>query len=147
MRYCTLDDLTLAIPVRTLTQLSNDTSPATEPNQEVVERAVAHAEEVIDGYLRSRYVLPLKEVPTVVRELTVNIARHCLYARRPEGKDDLPPAVVRSYKAAMDMLAAIQKGTLTIGVEATQAAQAEPGKMRSNGAGKRIFNDHMLDKY
>ena len=32
MRYCTLEDLTLAIPARTLAQLSNDTAPANEPN-------------------------------------------------------------------------------------------------------------------
>jgi phage gp36-like protein len=146
MRYCTLDDLMLAIPVRTLAQLSNDTPPATEPNLPVVERAVAHAEEVIDGYLRSRYPLPLAEVPTVVRELTVNLARHWLYARRPEGKDDLPPAVVRAYTAAIDMLKSIQKGALTIGVQATQSAQPEPGRMRVN-APSRQFGPKVLDRY
>jgi len=147
MRYCTLEDLNLAIPARTLAQLSNDTSPATDPNLPVIERAVAHAEEVIDGYLRGRYDLPLKDVPTVVRELTVSIARHWLYARRPEGKDDLPPAVVRAYKAAMDMLTAIQKGALTIGVQATQGAQPEPGKMRMKTSGPRLFGRATLDKY
>jgi len=147
MRYCTLEDLTLAIPARTLAQLSNDTAPATEPNLPVIERAVAHAEEVIDGYLRGRYELPLAAVPTVVRELAVSISRHWLYARRPEGKEDLPPAVVRAYKAAMEMLTAIQKGALTIGVAATQAAQPEPAKMRVARAGRRRFGADVLEKY
>lgn len=147
MHYCSLDDLQLAIPARTLAQLSNDTPPATDPNMAVVERAVEHAEEVIDGYLRGRYELPLKEVPTVVRELAVSIARHWLYARRPEGKDDLPPAVVRGYKAAMEMLAAMQKGSLTIGVTATQGAQPEPGKMRVRVSGVRQFTPDLLRKY
>lgn len=147
MRYCTLDDLLLVIPARTLAQLSNDTPPATEPNLPVIERAVTSAEETIDGYLRGRYDLPLKEVPTVVRDLTVNIARHALYARRPDGKDDLPPAVVRAYKAAMEMLSAIQKGALTIGVAATQAAQPEPSKMRVKRSGSRRFGPDVLDRY
>lgn len=147
MRYCTLDDLKLVIPARTLAQLSNDTPPATEPNLEVIERAVTTAEETVDGYLRSRYELPLQQVPTVVRDLTVNIARHGLYARRPDGKDDLPPAVVRSYKAAMDMLVAIQKGLLSIGVATSQAAQPEPGKMRVKRSGSRRFSSDFLDKY
>ena len=147
MRYCTIDDLTLAIPARTLAQLSNDTAPANEPNLAVIERAVAHAEEVIDGYLRGRYELPLQDVPTVVRELTVNITRHWLYARRPEGKDDLPPAVVRAYKAAMDMLTAIQKGSLTIGVASTQVAQPEPSKMRVKRSGARRFGPDLLNRY
>jgi phage gp36-like protein len=146
MRYCTLDDLTLAIPARTLAQLSNDTAPATEPNLPVIERAVTHAEEVVDGCLRGRYELPLQEVPTIVRELTVNIARHWLYARRPEGKDDLPPAVVRGYKAAMDMLAAIQNGKLTIGIQATLGSQPEPGKMRVKARPRR-FDAATLDKF
>lgn len=147
MRYCTLDDLLLAIPARTLAQLSNDAPPATEPKLEVVERAVTAAEETVDGYLRGRYELPLQQVPTVVRELTVNIARHALYARRPDGKDDLPPAVVRAYKAAMEMLAAIQKGALTIGVAANQAAQPEPGKMRVKRSTARRFGSDLLGKY
>jgi phage gp36-like protein len=146
MRYCTIDDLTLAIPLRTLVQLSNDTSPATDVNMTVIERAVTAAEEMIDGYLRGHYTLPLTDVPTIVRELTVNIARHSLYARRPEGKDDLPPAVVRSYKAAMDMLKNIQGGSLSIGVAATQGTQPEPGKMRSRSARKR-FDAGLLSRY
>ncbi len=99
------------------------------------------------GYLRGRYELPLQEVPTVVRELTVNITRHWLYARRPEGKDDLPPAVVRAYKAAMDMLTAIQKGSLTIGVASTQVAQPEPSKMRVKRSGARRFGPDLLNRY
>ena len=112
----------------------------------VVEHAVTSAEEMIDGYLRGHYTLPLKDVPTIVRELTVSIARHSLYARRPEGKDDLPPAVVRSYKNALDMLKAIQSGALSIGVAATQGTQPEPGKMRSRSA-RRSFGADVLGKY
>lgn len=147
MRYCTLDDLLLKIPAKTLAQLTNDAPPFTEPNAAVVDSAVADAEEIINGHLRSRYELPLKEVPTVVRNIAVSLARHELYARRPEGKDDLPPAVVRSYKASMEMLASIQKGSMTILVQTTQAAQPEPGKMRVKRSGAQIFPRETLDKY
>lgn len=146
MRYCTLDDLLLLIQAKTLAQLTNDTAPATEPNLRVIERIVEGVEEVIDGGLRSRYDIPFKAVPTVVRDITVKIARHEIYTRRPEGKDDLPPAVVRGYKDAMAMLDAIKSGKMTIGIAATQAAQPEPGKMRMR-ARKRVFGDSVLDKF
>jgi phage gp36-like protein len=145
MRYCTLNDLLLAIPQRTLAELSNDAAPSVV-DMTVVARAVEHAEEVIDGYLRSRYTLPLVEVPTVLRDLTVNLARHWLYARRPEGTEDLPPAVVRGYKAAMQMLGEIQKGALTIGVLATQSTQPEAGKMRVR-ASARTFSADLMNRY
>lgn len=147
MPYCTLDDLQKAMPMRTLAQLTNDQPPAIEPDMAVVQRALEVADEIIDGHLRSRYELPLQAVPTVLRDLSVNLVRHSLYARRPEGKDDLPPAVVRGYKAAMEMLGQIQRGTLSIGVAATQAGQAQPGKMRVRVSGRRQFGPDVLDRY
>ena len=93
MRYCSLPDLQLAIPPQTLVWLSNDDESATAMNAAVVEEAVRQAEELVDAHLRGRYILPLDPVPSVVKDMTVNLARHWLYARRPEGSD-LPDAVI-----------------------------------------------------
>lgn len=146
MRYCTQDDLRLEIPARTLIQLTCDVSPATEPDVSVVERAINSAEELIDGYLRSRYGLPLKSVPTVLRDLAVTIARHSLYARRPDAKDGLPEAIVRTYRDAIKMLESIQKGALTIGVQIDAKPQPEAGAMRIK-AKRRSFDDCLMDRY
>ena len=144
MRYCSLDDLQLAIPPQTLIWLSNDDESATAVNAGVVEQAVAQAEELVDGFLRGRYNLPLSPVPTIVKDMTVNLARHWLYTRRPEG-NELPDAVVRTHKSAMSLLETIRDGKLTIG-QPTGEALAEPGEVKVR-ARRRIFGQDTLDRY
>ncbi|STQ91399.1 gp436 family protein [Iodobacter fluviatilis] len=153
MRYCTLADLQLAIPLQTLIALSNDAQPdlsyggtVTPPQlmMEVIEDKVRQAEEVVDSHLRGRYTLPLLPVPTVIKDLTIKLARHELYARRPEG-GDLPDAVVRTYKASMHMLEQIRDGKLTIGIPTGEAAP-ESGEMKVRTSERR-FNKKLLDSY
>jgi len=151
MRYCTLADLQLAIPKRTLIDLSNDAADAgfsqampTEINEAVVEEAVRQAEELVDAHMRGRYTLPLNPVPSVVKDMTVNLARHWLYARRPEGAE-LPDAVTRTYKGALDLLASIRDGKLTVGTPTGEDAP-EPGEMKVRARPRR-FSNSLLDRY
>ena len=148
MRYCSLPDLQLAIPPQTLVWLSNDDESATAMNAAVVEEAVRQAEELVDAHLRGRYILPLggadAPVPSVVKDMTVNLARHWLYARRPEGSE-LPDAVTRTYKSALQMLEAIRDAKLTIGVPTGEAAP-EPGEMKVRARSRRFGSD-LLDRY
>lgn len=113
--YLSVQDLAEAFSERALIELSNDASRATEANQRVLELAIQYATETIDGYLRSRYTLPLSSVPTIVRNIGLQLARHWLYARRPEGKG-LPDSVKDTYKQALKELEAIQQGKLHLGV-------------------------------
>ncbi|MFB9160005.1 gp436 family protein [Chromobacterium violaceum] len=149
MHYCTLADLQLAIPQATLIQLTNDTvaeygAPAPALNQAVVDEAVRQAEELVDAHLRGRYVLPLDPVPSVIKDATVNLARHWLYARRPEG-NELPDAVTRTYKAALQILESIRDGKLTIGLPTGELAP-EPGEVRVR-ARRQVFSAAMLERY
>ncbi len=149
MRYCSLADLQLAMPLATLIQLSNDTvveygQPEPTLNLAVVEEAVHQGEELVDAHLRGRYNLPLDPVPSMVKNMTVNLARHWLYARRPEGSE-LPDAVTRTYKSALQMLEAIRDGKLTIGVPTGEAAP-EPGEMKVRARPRR-FSSNLLDRY
>jgi phage gp36-like protein len=154
MRYCTLADLQLAIPLQTLIALSNDAQPdlsyggPSVPPQlvmEVIEDRVRQAEEVVDAHLRGRYTLPLLPVPTVIKDIAIKLARHELYARRPEG-GDLPDAVTRTYKASMSMLEQIRDGKLTIGMPLTGEAAPEAGEMKVRTRERR-FNNNVLDRY
>nr|VFK16262.1 MAG: Mu-like prophage protein gp36 [Candidatus Kentron sp. LFY] len=147
MRYCTPEDLALAVPRETLAQLSNDDAPEDGPDMAVLERVVSDAEDLIDGYLRGRYDLPFPSAPSVVRRITVDLARHGLYARRPEGGDDLPDAVVRAYKAGIETLKAIRDGGISLGVPETQGAQPEPASVRTKRSGGRRFSADLLSKY
>lgn len=126
MRYCTQADLLLMIPEATLIQLSNDDGMGTEVNWGVVGEAVRSAEEMVDAYLRGRYVLPLENAPTLIKDSTLSLARHWLYARRPEGSE-LPDAVRHSYKATLHILEQIKTGKLTIGSTETGQSTPAPG--------------------
>ena len=144
MRYCSLADLQLAVPAQTLIWLSNDDEAAGAMNVAVVEESVRQAEELVDAHLRGRYILPLDPVPSVVKDMTVNLARHWLYARRPEGSD-LPDAVTRTHKSALHMLEAIRDGKLTIGAPSGEAAP-EPGEIKVRARPQRFSSD-LLDRY
>ncbi|MDU9028708.1 gp436 family protein [Pseudomonas mediterranea] len=127
MRYCTRDDLGNAIPLMTLTQLSNDDPAAAQPNESVIDDSLRQAQELVDGYLRGRYHLPLDQVPTVLRDAVVYLARHWLYQRRPEGA--LPEAVISSRKDTLKLLESIRDGVVTLGLP-TGHAVPEPGEVR-----------------
>lgn len=149
MSYCTLADLQLAMPTQTLIALSNDAvpdfnSPQPTMNESVITEALGQAGELIDAYLRSRYTLPLVEVPSVVKNLAVQLARHWLYARRPEGAE-LPDAVVRGHKEAIRLLESIRDGKVALGLPGGEPAP-EPGEVKVR-ARRRTFGANLLERY
>ena len=81
-----------------------------------------HATEIVDGYLRSRYVLPLSQVPTLVRNICLQLARFWLYSRRPEGKG-FPDNVKETHTQALKDLERIQNGKLHLGLTELGSAQ------------------------
>lgn len=143
MHYCTRADIGKAIPELTLIQLSNDDPTAELPNESVIEDGVRQAEELVDGYLRGRYDLPLDPVPSVLRDAVVYLARHWLYQRRPEGA--LPEAVKDSRKDTLKLLESIRDGVVTLGMP-TGEATPEPGKIRAR-ARRQQFGDDLLERY
>ncbi|UZE21848.1 DUF1320 domain-containing protein [Pseudomonas sp. B21-056] len=143
MRYCTRADIGNAIPEMTLIQLSNDDPAAMSPNENVIEDGVRQAEELVDGYLRGRYNLPLDPVPTVLRDAVVYLARHWLYQRRPEGA--LPDAVKDSRKDTVKLLESIRDGVVTLGMPSGHAAP-EPGEIRVR-ARRQQFGRDLWERY
>lgn len=113
--YIQAQDLTEVISEATLIQLSNDNSRATEVNQAVLHKACEYACQTVDGYLRSRYLLPLKDVPTLVRNTCLQLARYWLYSRRPDGKG-FPDNVKDTYTQALKDLERIADGKLHLGL-------------------------------
>ncbi|MDH4869816.1 DUF1320 domain-containing protein [Pseudomonas sp. BN515] len=143
MRYCTRQDIGKAIPELTLVQLSSDDPAAELPNESVIEDGVRQAEELVDGYLRGRYVLPLDPVPTVLRDAVVYLTRHWLYQRRPEGA--IPDAVKDSRKDTIKLLESIRDGVVTLGMPSGQTAP-EPGEIRVR-ARRQQFDDDLWRGY
>lgn len=143
MRYLTLSDLEKVIPRATLIQLSNDDPEAAAPDGGVIGEIVGDAEEMVDAHLRGRYTLPLATVPPVLRQLAARLARHGLYARRPEG--GIPDAVAADHKEGVRMLEAIRDGKLTLGLPTGEPAP-EPGAVAVR-APRRRFDRETWEGY
>ncbi|WP_139354619.1 DUF1320 domain-containing protein, partial [Escherichia coli] len=98
-------------------------SPATV-NTRVVASCIRYADELIDAHLRGRCILPLAEIPTVLRDIAITLVRYRLYARRPEG--DLPDPVKDDHKAALPPPRDLRDHRLTLGHTYTQRRLPRP---------------------
>lgn len=76
------------------------------------------AEQLIDGYLRARYPLPLAPVPPVLRKLARAITRYELHRYRIDREHPIAVA----YRDAVRLLEQISKGTVTLGADDPVAA-------------------------
>lgn len=153
MGYATLDDLRQIMSAGTLAQLTQDDASAltdvdlatgniTEPpiNIGIVENALRSADELIDSHLRGRYTLPLEKTPTLLRDLAAHIARYRLYSRRPEG-DNTPEIVIKDHNNAVQLLAMIRNGKVSVGIAETGEITPSPAEMRARAPEKQFGAD------
>ena len=141
MPYITQADIAAHLPNADLVQLTDD-ERAGVVNSARVDEAIGYADELIDGYLRGRYTLPLSSVPGLIKNLSKDIAVHRLYSRR---KADIPEKIGAQFKNALKLLEQIQKGVVSIGVE---SASQGAGNYKGNKAvTDRVFAKDTLDNY
>ncbi len=96
--------------------------------------AAADADAIIDGYVGSRYTVPLATVPAFVVGIAADLTRYELYEEAPTKE------VIERRKMAMDMLRDIRAGNLVMpGADSTEAP---PGVAVS--AADRVFTDTVL---
>jgi phage gp36-like protein len=117
MTYATQADLEDRFGVDELTQLT-DRAGAGGPDAGIVARALADADAEIDGYLASRYALPLTTVPAVLARIACDIARYRLW------EDRASEEVRLRYEDARRTLESIAKGQVSLGLPAASAAPA-----------------------
>ena len=148
MAYTNLDNLISLIPRQELINLTNDTAPATEVCEEKIISAMKYADEVINSYLRNKYVLPLSFVPDLIVQLATDITAHRLYSRRPR---KLPEHIKDSYDVAINMLKNLQKEQMILDLpqEHPNETVTPPAKMVvTNATGNtRIFNDNVMSRF
>lgn len=124
MPYTTLADLTDRYGERLLIDLTDRAEVASGLiDSDVVDRALADADALIDGYLAARYTLPLAEVPALIATLAQVITVWNLHVYEPN------PKIEADYKAAIRSLEAISKGSIRLSV-----AGIEPENDGSGGA-------------
>ncbi len=144
MAYSTLDNLLMVIPEQELKNLTNDTYPAEEINNEKVAGAIEYADEFINSFLRNKYLLPLKYVPMLVQKLSTDIAAYRLYSRRPK---KLPEHIVESYNESKKILISLKKEEMILDLpsEHPEKDVTPPAKMVVTNSTKssKIFNDNI----
>ena len=145
MVYAQPSDMIARYPNRDLVQLTNEDPTETAVNQDVLAQALADASAEIDGYLESRFRLPLSDAPAVLTRLACDIAMYRMQALRP--LHDLAEARKR-YEDALAMLVRVADGTLTLGLsQDNQEPAAAAGSVLTDAGGdrsgvlpQRVFN-------
>ncbi len=114
MSYCALNDLLLNFGEQEIEQVA-DRDRDGIADDGVIADGISFSSDLIDGYLRSRYTLPLLTVPHNLVGVACDIVRYRLYQDQPT---DL---VVERYTAALQWLRDIADGRVSLEVSTTQA--------------------------
>lgn len=143
MAYSTLEDLKTYMPNNHLVQLTDDEN-VNEIDTEVVDDAIARADNLIDSYLRGRYPVPIadsEDVPQEIKDISTKVAAYNLY--RKNMQLTLPEPVKIEYKQAIDLLKMIQSGKVS-----PFAANEEPTVIRTNKTSSdKIYSSTKWDTY
>jgi phage gp36-like protein len=114
-----------------------------------LERGLADASSMVDGYLARRFQLPLMGVatlqpvvPDVIKRLTGDVARYLLTGTHVRETD----AIRNRYNDAIKQLDHIANGTVSMGVELVlmSSPSAPTGGASAVRSGGRAFGDDVL---
>ena len=152
MPYASPNDLIARYPNRDLVQLSNEDPAQTVVNSATLQQSLSDASAEIDGYLESRFALPLSDPPAVLQRLTCDIAMYRLQSLRP--LHDVADARKR-YEDAVELLVRVARGEVTLGLAADNSAPAQAsGSVMTEAGGdaggslpQRIFDRGSLKGY
>ncbi len=110
MTYATKQSMIDAFSERELAELTDDVAHAVI-DDDVLGRAIAHADDLIDSKLRERYTVPLASPPAVIVDYAGDIARYRLYG------DAVPELVEARFRAAVAWLndVALRRASLPAG--------------------------------
>lgn len=100
----------------------------------VLDRAIADADAEIDGYLASRYQLPLAETPPALTRIASDIARYLLY------DDAATDSVSDRYDNAVKFLRSVARGDVSLVQQAGDTA--ETAGVAEFEPGRTVFNNN-----
>jgi phage gp36-like protein len=118
MPYATQQQLIDRFGAATLVSLTDRAAVSTGTiDTAVVNAALTSTDAVIDGYLSSRYALPLVTIPALVQDVALAVAIYKLHAYAPDPKIDA------DYKDAMRTLRDIASGAVRLTVAGNTPAE------------------------
>lgn len=104
-------------------------------------RAELAASGLIDGYLASRYALPLANVPAMVKGWALDIARYRLW------DEQAPEEVRRRYEDALAQLKDVAKGLIALPPDAAGLPPATSGVYFDGYSDERIMTSDNLKAF
>ena len=110
--YCTQADIVARFGETELIQLT-DRAAAGAVDVVAVEAAIADAAAEIDGYIATRYTLPLIPVPKIITRIAVDVALYQLFMARRMGASE---EVRYRYTDVRKLLENIAAGKVSLGV-------------------------------
>jgi phage gp36-like protein len=136
MAYALQADLEERFGTAEIVRLTDRADPPTGViDPVVVARALADAEAEVNGYIASRYTLPLEIVPEILKRMTCDVARYLLY-------DDVAPDQIRDrYKDAVSLLKGIADGKVSLGLVTAPAVQGETNTLAARTKDKTFSKD------
>lgn len=108
--YVTREELEARFGVQEIADLLDENADGSESASETatLDAAIADASNLIDGYLASRYTLPLSSVPEIVKAWAADIARYKLWEQRA------PEEVRQRYEDVVGQLKDVARGHLAL---------------------------------
>lgn len=144
MAYCALDDLKQHILDKDIAQITDDAA-GKNIDQSKVSAMAQKAADIIDGFLRGRYTLPLSSSPPLITSIACDLTIYYLYERR--FGLNMPETLQKRYENSMKLLKGIQSGMILLGIESSEKGPGS-GQYKVNKTAKdKIFNQDMLEKY
>lgn len=138
MTYATAQDLTDRFGATELIELT-DRANTGAIDTTVLGRALADADAEINGYLASRYTLPLASVPPVLVAKASDMARYYLYDVR------VTEAVKARYDDAVKYLQSLPKGLVSLGLDPVNVPVADAGGVQIQANARVLTADNLVD--
>jgi phage gp36-like protein len=111
--------------------------PAGVIDEAVIDRAIADADAVIDGYLARRYQLPLTVAQPLLVKIAGSLVFYGLHTFQPDEK------IVADQKEALAMLRDISAGTVALTAAGLEAPNVEGSGARITDRDRQLTQDNM----
>lgn len=106
-------------------------------NEASVNRAIADADALIDGYLVRKYALPLAEAQPLLVKIAGSLVFYDLHTFQPDEK------IVNEQKLALAMLRDIANGTVALTVAGLEADNTAGSGARITDRDRQLTQDNM----
>lgn len=138
MAYTTQAELEERFSTRMLISLTDRSDPPSGViDASVVQQAITNAEAVIDGYLASRYALPMADVPPQIAKIALHLTIYDLHVYQAD------PKIEADYKDALRMLKDIQDGVLRLPIAGVTPRQTGESGVRTTDRDRPMTEDNL----